>query len=205
MIRRWLVWLVRLLAAVGLTCLLVSFSPLVFWWGTCLAGPWDDPQGEVLIVLAGSAWDADIAGASSYLRAIYALYIYREGAARHIVLSGGSTEGIPVAQLMRGVLVSHGVPAEAVVVEAKSLSTRENALCAKPILDGMDGRKVLMTSDYHMFRAARAFRKAGIEFLPRPVPDARKRASHWYLRWGVFLDLLNETAKIGYYFARGWI
>jgi uncharacterized SAM-binding protein YcdF (DUF218 family) len=186
-------------------CLVVSFTPLVFWWGTWLAGPWDDPKGEVLVVLAGSAVEADIAGVSSYLRAMYALLIYREGGVRRIVFCGGSTDGIPLARLMRGVLVSHGVPPEVVVEEVYSLSTRQSALYAKPILDRMDGRKVLMTSDYHMFRAARAFRKAGIEFLPRPVPDARKRASHWYLRWGVFLDLVQETVKIGYYYAQGWI
>ena len=64
---------------------------------------------------------------------------------------------------------------------------------------------MLLTSDYHMFRAHRAFKKAGLEVLPKPFPDARKRASEWTGRWPAFLDLVEETLKIGYYYARGWI
>jgi uncharacterized SAM-binding protein YcdF (DUF218 family) len=66
-------------------------------------------------------------------------------------------------------------------------------------------RKVLLTSDYHMFRAFRAFQKAGLNVLSRPIPDARKRAARWLYRWWVFLDLSSETMKIVYYRARGWI
>ena len=67
------------------------------------------------------------------------------------------------------------------------------------------GRKVLLTSDYHMFRACRAFRKAGLEVAPRPFPDAGKRAANWLGRWPAFLDEVVETLKIGYYFVRGAI
>jgi hypothetical protein len=42
-------------------------------------------------------------------------------------------------------------------------------------------------------------------FEPRPFPDALKRANSWRQRWPVFLDLVAETAKIGYYLARRWI
>ena len=67
------------------------------------------------------------------------------------------------------------------------------------------GRKVLLTSDYHMFRAAQALRKAGVTVIPRPIPDASKRAGSWNLRWEVVQDLMIETTKIGYYWLRGWI
>ena len=62
-----------------------------------------------------------------------------------------------------------------------------------------------MTSDSHMFRAYRAFRKAGMQVEPRPFPDAGKRNSRWLNRWGVFLDLCTEMEKSVYYLARGWI
>jgi uncharacterized SAM-binding protein YcdF (DUF218 family) len=90
-------------------------------------------------------------------------------------------------------------------VETESHSTRENALKSKVILDQLPGRKVLMSSDYHMFRATRVFRKAGIDIAPRPIPDAAKRMESWKDRWPVFLVLGLETVKVGYYFARGWI
>ena len=67
------------------------------------------------------------------------------------------------------------------------------------------GRKVLLTSDYHTFRAVRALRKTGVMVIPRPIPDGVKRAGSWNLRWDVFQDLLIESTKIAYYWARGWI
>lgn len=67
------------------------------------------------------------------------------------------------------------------------------------------GRKVLPTRDYHMFRAARAFREAGVDLLPRPFPVVRKRAGQWSARRAIFVEPVVETAKIGYYSLHGWI
>jgi uncharacterized SAM-binding protein YcdF (DUF218 family) len=94
---------------------------------------------------------------------------------------------------------------EAIRVERRSTSTRENALFTRELLGDAPGRKVLLTSDYHMFRAHRVFRKAGLEVLPRPLPDAIKRSSGWRGRWAVFVEEVEETGKILYYAARGWM
>jgi uncharacterized SAM-binding protein YcdF (DUF218 family) len=56
-----------------------------------------------------------------------------------------------------------------------------------------------------MFRAYRAFRKAGLDVEPRPVPESAKRINSWTLRWPVFLDLCVEMLKSAYYQARGWL
>ena len=106
---------------------------------------------------------------------------------------------------MQDFLRCHGIPAEAIVLEPKSTSTRENALFTKDLLAAEPGTKVLLTSDYHMFRAHRAFLKAGLMVEPRPIPDVRKRSTRWRGRWPAFLDLMQEYCKIAYYRARGWI
>ena len=64
---------------------------------------------------------------------------------------------------------------------------------------------MLLTSDFHMYRAQRTFKKAGLDVLPRPFPDVRKRATSLLGRWEAFLDLTYETAKIVGYYVRGWI
>ncbi len=110
-----------------------------------------------------------------------------------------------VAGPLRDFLVYAGVPKEDIVIEDTSLTTRENALACASLLKNEPGPYVLLTSDFHMFRALRAFRKAGISIEPRPIPDAGKRAVTFYLRWSAFIDLTAETAKIGYYRMRGWI
>jgi uncharacterized SAM-binding protein YcdF (DUF218 family) len=90
-------------------------------------------------------------------------------------------------------------------VEDKADSTRENAVFTEPLLASMPGRKVLLTSDFHMYRALRTFRRAGIHAVPYPIPDAAKRAIVWHARLPVCLELGTEAAKIVLYFLRGWI
>jgi uncharacterized SAM-binding protein YcdF (DUF218 family) len=192
------------LAAFGLLVIGVMATPLVVWWGGWLAGPWKDPVGEVLIVLAGSSLEDGVLGESSYWRCVYAVRAWRQGGFRTIVLSGGGDT--PAAQAMAGFLRAHGVPEHALRLETASRNTRENALRTEPILVALPGRKVLLTSDYHMFRAHRLFRRAGLEVDPRPIPDARKRGQRiGPHRWVVFSELVAESAKILVSFARGWL
>jgi uncharacterized SAM-binding protein YcdF (DUF218 family) len=168
-------------------------------WGGLLAGSWEESRGDVLVVLGGGMLEGGVIGENTYLRAFYAARAWREGGFRAIVVSGGNA-----ATGMRDFLACHGVPATAIHVESKSTSTRENALYTQPVLTRLAGRAVLLTSDFHMFRARRAFRRAGSELAVRPVPDVRKRAAGWLGRWPAFLELVQESIKIVYYRARGW-
>ena len=196
---------VRFLACLGAFTLLVCATPIASWWATRLAGQWDDPKGDVLIVLGGSLLDPGLLGTNSYWRSIYALQAWRSGGFRDIFITGGSDPQSPVATLMADFLKFQGVPAAAIHVETRSNSTYENATYSKPLLDRLPGTKVLLTSDYHMYRARRAFEKAGIHVLPRPFPDVRKRGSTWIGRWPAFNDVSIETVKIVYYRWRNWI
>jgi uncharacterized SAM-binding protein YcdF (DUF218 family) len=184
----------------------VTFTPLVRWWGVQLAGPWTDARGDVLIVLTGNVLGNGIIGESSYWRSAYTILAWRAGGWRQVIVSGGGGgASLPVGEAMRIFLVSGGIPADAIKTDTESMSTRESALNLARIVAQTPGRKILLTSDYHMFRAARALRKAGVTVIPRPIPDATKRAGSWNLRWDVFQDLLIETSKIVYYWGRGWI
>ena len=189
----------------GALFVVVTVTPIVSWWATALAGPWQDPPGDVLIVLGGSIQDYGMIGGSSYWRGVYALQAWKGGGFREVVLTGGGPENHSVAAAMRDFLVCQGVPREAIRLETRANNTRENAVYTKELLSDLPGGKVLLTSDYHMFRAHGAFNKVGLEVLRRPYPDVRKRATRWVGRWPAFLDLISETAKIVYYFGRGWI
>jgi uncharacterized SAM-binding protein YcdF (DUF218 family) len=194
------------LAALGLLVLLVTFTPVVSWWARALAGPWTDPTGDVLVVLGGSMLDDGTIGVTSYWRSVYAFQAFREGHYQAVLLSGGDgTRGKSIAESMGDFLRCEGIPAEKLIFEGRSQSTRENALYSRDKLASLPGAKVLVTSDYHMFRAWRTFRKVGLNVQPRPFPDAIKRASRLETRWGAFVDLTRETAAIAYYYARGWI
>ena len=192
----------RCLAALGLLLVLITCTPAVIWYAGLLAGPWTDARGHVLIVLGGGAIDDGIIGESSYWRSVYAVLAWRQGGFQEILLSGEA----PIVDPMKRFLISEGVPESAIRLESRSRTTRENALFTRSLLASGTPRKlVLLTSDYHMHRAWRAFRAAGLDTVPRPFPDARKRGQNWQWRWSVFLELVAESGKIVYYYARGWL
>ncbi len=185
------------------TLAVVHFTPVVHWAGRRLSAPFDSPTGDTLIVLTGSAQNDSVLGLNSYWRAVYAVRAWKKGGFRQIIVSGG---GNPAPALpMRDFLLGHGVPSEAIRVEAESLNTRDSAVFLSRLLEGSQGSLVLLTSDYHMFRARRVFEKAGLKVALRPCPDVTLRADSWAGRWPAFLDLVREATKIVYYKVRGWI
>jgi uncharacterized SAM-binding protein YcdF (DUF218 family) len=200
LIRRFIA---TLLIGTSLLVFVVMFTPLVPWWARRLAGPWNDPTGDVLIVLGGSGLEDGVLGDSSYWRAVYAVRVYRQAPYSKVVVSGGGP--MHPALAMRDFLVSQGIPADRIMVEGAAISTHENALYVKNLLANTQGRLVLLTSDYHMFRAQRAFAKAGLSTLPHPFPDAMKRSAWYPERWPIFFGLCIEVAKSAYYYLRGWI
>jgi uncharacterized SAM-binding protein YcdF (DUF218 family) len=195
--------LVRAIFCLGLLVLVVTVTPLVAWWTSALSGNWTEASGDTLMVFGSEILSDGMIGQGSYWRTVYAVRVWREGTFQRMILCGGPADH-PVAEAMRQFVVSQGVDPSRVLVERESTSTRENALMARRLVG--DGTKVvLLTSDYHTFRAIRAARKAGLDATPRPVPDLLKAASSWRTRWDGFLALVQESSKIVYYWARGWI
>jgi len=198
--------LTAVLASLGALVVIVTLTPLVSWWAGGLAGRWSDPCGDTLIVLSGAPAEGGVIAESTYWRSAYAVRVYRQCETQKIILTGGSVHSVvPVADSMASFVESQGVPAQRIVLETRSTSTRENALYTQPLLAIGASPPVLLTSDFHMFRARRTFEKLGIAVQPRPIPDVLKRATNWQGRWPGFLDLATETIKIVYYYARGWI
>jgi uncharacterized SAM-binding protein YcdF (DUF218 family) len=203
--RRLIRLLIGVCAVIGLLFLIATFTPLDFWWATAYAGPWDDPKGDVLVVLTGSLLDEKTIGLNSYWRSIYAARAFTEDGFKEMIISGGGDEPTPISAPMRDFVEFLGAPKDRVRIETSSNSTRTSALEMAKLLATSKQRIVLLTSDYHMFRAHRAFRRAGLNVEPRPIPDARKRYGSLQERWAVFLGLASETVKIGYYWSRGWL
>jgi uncharacterized SAM-binding protein YcdF (DUF218 family) len=191
-------WLIRALTAIGLITVLVIATPIVSWWARAYSGPIERPRGDVLILLSAAADDLGGISYSSYWRAREALFAWQTGGFKKIVISGGGP-GI------RNFLLAEGVPSEAIVAEWRSTSTRENGIETARLIQGIPGKKDLLTSDFHMYRALRVFRKLGIEVTPMAVPDVLHSTEHWNGRFSAFETMLVESVKIVYYALRGWI
>ena len=203
--RFWRFWRAFCVAFV-LLFLIVHCTPLIPWYTGLLVGRQWDANGDILIVLTADMQPDNMMGGATYWRAVYAVRTYRSGHFRAIVVCGGPGGGTrSLAAVTADFLVANGIPREIVHLEERSTSTRENALFAAAMTSAWPGKKVLLTSDMHMFRAYRVFRAVGLDVVPCYFPYALKLYSSPLSRWPLFCGLVQESAKIAYYYARGWI
>jgi len=192
-------WFSYICAAIGFVFLLVTLTPIVTWWAEAYAGPIERPKGDILILLSAADDDRGGISFSSYWRAREAIFAWQTGGFKKIVITGGGGPGI------LDYLIVEGIPRDAIVAEWRSASTHESGIEMARLLQSMPGKKVLLTSDFHMYRALRVFRKLHIEVTPMAVRDVLQSSAGWGGRFGAFETMLGESAKIAYYGLRGWI
>ncbi len=136
---------------------------------------------EAIVVLGGSIVPAvpplrpDPKLSDSSDRVWHAARLFHRGLAPRIVVSGGSyavqTGQAPPTQTeamaMRQFLLALGVPDERIVMEGRSLNTIENMLETRALVG--TAPVALVTSAYHMPRALRLARQAGLSAAAFPT------------------------------------
>lgn len=101
-----------------------------------------------------------------------AIWAWRRNPGSTIVMSGGQgpDEAVSEASAMRDYAIGQGVPAEAIVCEERSRNTRENVRFSHDLIranggegrgPAKDGRILVVSDDYHVFRALLLTREAG--------------------------------------------
>lgn len=104
-------------------------------------------------------------------RVLHAAGLWREGAVRMIIPTGGVGEYPPSeADAAAGILDQAGVPRGAILLESKARNTRESALLVAELLiaNGIS-RVIVVTDPLHCIRTVSAFRDAGVEVVAAPV------------------------------------
>jgi uncharacterized SAM-binding protein YcdF (DUF218 family) len=196
------------LALLGIVLLVVTFTPIVKWAASGLQQDWYDGDSPVLIVLGGSmlvpgTGPTATLGQDSYLRCIYAAWEFHSHRYNYVLVTGSNG----LAQSMARLLVSQSVPVAQILEETAATSTYENAQFSKRILQNRYGSNlpsvVVLTSDYHSWRALRTFQHAGFNAHVIAIPDVIKQSSRVAFRWAGFVTLCEEAAKIVYYRATG--
>jgi uncharacterized SAM-binding protein YcdF (DUF218 family) len=195
--------------------------------------PADIPQAEVIVVLGGGTESAQpprpiVELNSAGDRVLYAAYLYQQGAAPHLLLSGGNIdwlyaqESTPAGQ-MAAALEIMNVPASALWLEPESLNTYENAVQCARILEEKDiQRIILVTTATHMPRSVALFEHQGLEVIPAPI-DFKVTEANWQNLFqadlsaqliqmmpnvnnlGMTTTALKEYLGIAIYKLRGWL
>ncbi len=147
------------------------------------------PPAEVIVLLGGGTDSPDyprpiveVNGAGD--RVLYAGWLYQQGKAPYILVSGGNIEWLgsrstTPAEEMAEILQWMNVPEEALWLQSRSFNTYEEVVYNATILDekGID-RIILVTSAMHMPRSVALFEKQGIEVIPAPV-DYKVTQAGW--------------------------
>lgn len=120
------------------------------------------PGADYLIVL-GAQWKQN--GPSYVLqKRLDAAVTYLEDNPETIVIvSGGqgSNEPISEAEGMRGYLVQAGIAQERILMEDQSTNTYQNLILSGQLLDKENDKVVLVTNNFHVFRAVQIAEKQG--------------------------------------------
>jgi uncharacterized SAM-binding protein YcdF (DUF218 family) len=197
------------LAAIGALVLVIMFTPVVRLAAEATETDWYGGNGEVLVVLGGSmlvpgTGPKATLGDDTYLRCVYASWVLRGQRFRYVLVSGG--DGL--APAMAAFLVRNGVEPKSILTERSAMTTYENALFTRRILEALyHGRQVpevvVLTSDYHSWRARRTFAHCGLRAQTIPVPDVIKRSGFVPYRLTAAFTLLSEWEKDIFYTASG--
>ena len=146
-------------------------------------------QADAIIVLGGGRprYSPELPGfqptAISLERIRYTAIIYRQCQVPILTSGGGRrSEAITMAAVLKG---DYGI--DVAWQEKASLTTWENALYSRKMLDPGLNRVILVTHAMHMPRAVLSFRRAGFEVLPAPTAFKHeyvpwKRLSYWLPR-----------------------
>ncbi|NLP31533.1 DUF218 domain [Oligella ureolytica] len=181
------------------------------------------PHADAIVVLGGNTasnrlnwFQDDVVRDLTHRRLDTAEALYAAGKAPLIIVSGGANEGtVSEARGMESSLLSLGVPAEAIVREDSSQTTRENALYTKRKMEEQGVDSVLVvTSALHMPRAMGVFKSLGIKAYAAQNPPQIQMPSNQpdfnpYLPNMRALSASRSIIKeyLGYwvYQLRGWI
>jgi len=171
--------------------------------------------GGVIRSVQGGALPPDLSAGGD--RIWHAARLYHAGKAPKLILSGGRPGGLSElpseAAAMAAFLVDLGVPREALILEDRATTTRENAVfCAELMRARRMESALLVTSALHTPRAVAAVRAMGVEVFPVATDFEATGERVHSLGWLPASDALDRSTRalhewvgIVVYRWRGWI
>ena len=171
--RGWLGWSWRLLLMLGLWLLAVSVW--ILWVGSRdQAAP-----ADAIIVLGAAAYDSRPSPVFEE-RIRHGIDLYQRGLAPTLIFTGGyggSGARFAESQVAKRYAVRRNVPAQAILIETQSRTTRENLIEARALMRERDLHLAIVVSDpMHMARAMRLCQELGIEAVASSTPSTRFRS-----------------------------
>lgn len=178
-------WLPRALRYVGFVVelvLVVSMTPLganLLVWAiesrVPPAATCTPPPPTTVVLLSGgvdrpaqSATDYSALTLASIRRLLGAVALWRTAPGAELVIAGGDVHGVAESAVLASLAEQMGVPASAIRIERRSLTTWQNATDLARETPRLPTHIWLVSSALHLPRALTAFRAAGFRTCPWP-------------------------------------
>lgn len=211
MFRQLRLWVVRILATLGLAVLLVVVTPVADYLAQPLRVEGQLRSAEAIVVLGGGANGDGVPSMASLARAVYGLTLLRAGYAPRLLLAGGRARPDAGLEALAMKKLLEGIGASSKVLETEELSTRTytNAIESARLLQPQGVTHILLVTHFsHMLRAKLAFERAGFTVYPAPLPWERLsavRAAPRLSRIALLYNVLYEYGGLVLYWWRGWL
>ncbi len=202
----------KLVATIASTLLLVMilfYSPLPWFVAAPLVQTDIPRQADTIVVLAAGVGESGKAGQGYEERVKRAVELYQAGYAKRMIFSSGYVHLFHEPQVMKALALSLGIPAEAILLETKSVNTHENVLNVSKILEQNGWHSILLVSSpYHMRRASMVFARLEpwVQVIRTPAEN-----SYFYVRRipgmtpGQLHGIAHEYLALVSYWFKGWV
>jgi uncharacterized SAM-binding protein YcdF (DUF218 family) len=152
-----------------------------------------DTKADVIIVLGAGVSPNGQSNDGQTRRTRHGAYLYRNGNAPFVLCTGGydtpqhvKTEAEVCAEILEG----NGVPASAILMDEKSMSTEENAIESHKVMDAHHLKTaILVTDNFHMARASMLFHAYNVSFITSPAQASTGPLNPLTAMWGSYREV----------------
>jgi uncharacterized SAM-binding protein YcdF (DUF218 family) len=204
---RRLTRLAYVLGVLGLLTLATTLTPLWNRIATAMQSAAQIGPADAIVVLGSNAYADGTLNSGSLRRAIHGITLLHAGHAPRIVFTGAPvTRTLSEALLRQRLARALRVPEEAILIDERPLTTREEAKYVAERLRPLGATKILLvTGGGHMARARRQFEQQGLTVLAAPVREAPFASTTAGDRLELARIVLAELASHLYYKLAGYL
>lgn len=165
-------------AVARLAIIAISWLGSVGGW-IAVGPPSDADRRASVAVVLGAAVDTDVPSPVFEARLAHAVDLYKQGRVERLVMTGAQGEGDRRSEAAAGAIyaMAHGVPGDAILIEDRSRTTRQNLANARALLGISASQPMLIVSDpLHMRRAMAVAADLGLNASASKTPYSRYRS-----------------------------
>lgn len=137
------------------------------------------PQTDYVLIL-GAGLNGDQVSKRLQMRLDTAVSLLQDNSVPIIVSGGqGEDEWVSEAYAMKAYLLQKGIVSDRILLEDQSVSTQENVLFSSQLMDQLEPKVLIVTSDFHIYRAKMLAARQGwaVSAHGAPTPSEGKSKS----------------------------